>query len=114
MNSTKSTGPQLKVIGTMSVGYDHLDMNEIKKRNISVGYTPHVLTAATAELTVALTLATTRRLFEAHDEILKQVILFTKKKQLSASNICLILCTVVDGVPGVLFGCVEVALLEPM
>jgi glyoxylate/hydroxypyruvate reductase len=55
----------------MSVGYDHLDINEIKKRNISVGYTPNVLTAATAELTVALTLATTRRLFEAHDEITK-------------------------------------------
>ncbi|XP_046458489.1 glyoxylate reductase/hydroxypyruvate reductase-like isoform X3 [Daphnia pulex] len=65
----EKAGPQLKVIGTMSVGYDHLDMNEIKKRKISVGYTPNVLTAATAELTVALTLATTRRLFEAHDEI---------------------------------------------
>lgn len=62
-------GSQLKVIGTMSVGYDHLDLNEIKKRNITVGYTPGVLTAPTAELTVALTLATTRRLFEAHDEI---------------------------------------------
>ena len=65
----------------MSAGYDHLDMNEIKKRKISVGHTPHVLTAATAELTVALTLATTRRLFEAHDEILKQVILHRRKEQ---------------------------------
>lgn len=64
-------GPQLKVIATMSVGYDHLDVQEIKKRNISVGYTPNVLTAATAELTMALVLATTRRLFEAHDEIVK-------------------------------------------
>ena len=55
----------------MSVGYDHLDMNEIKQRKIAVGYTPNVLTASTAELTVALTLATTRRLFEAHNEITK-------------------------------------------
>jgi len=62
-------GPQFKVIGTMSVGYDHLDMKEIKERDISVGYTPNVLSSATAELTVALTLATTRRLFEAHEEI---------------------------------------------
>jgi len=63
-------GPQFKVIGTMSVGYDHLDMKEIKDRNISVGYTPNVLSSATAELTVALTLATTRRIIEAHEEIL--------------------------------------------
>jgi len=63
-------GPQFKVIGTMSVGYDHLDIKEIKERKIAVGYTPNVLTSATAELTVALTLATTRRIFEAHEEIL--------------------------------------------
>ena len=55
----------------MSVGYDHLDINEIKKRNIAVGNTPGVLTAATAELTVALTLATSRRIVEAHQEIAK-------------------------------------------
>jgi len=64
-----AAGPQLKVISTMSVGYDHLDINEIKKRNIAVGNTPGVLTAATAELTVALTLATSRRIVEAHQEI---------------------------------------------
>lgn len=61
-------GPNLKVIATMSVGYDHLDLNEIKKRNIKIGYTPNVLTDATAELTVALLLATSRRLLEANEE----------------------------------------------
>ncbi|KAK8394834.1 hypothetical protein O3P69_005954 [Scylla paramamosain] len=65
-----AAGPSLKVIGTMSVGYDHLSMDEIKKRNIMVGFTPGVLTDATAELTVTLLLATTRRLFEAHSELL--------------------------------------------
>lgn len=55
----------------MSVGYDHLDIPEMKKRNIIVGYTPGVLTGASAELTVALTLATARRLMEAHQEILR-------------------------------------------
>ena len=46
------------------MGYDHLDLVECKKRNIPVGYTPDVLTDATAELTVALLLATSRRLTE--------------------------------------------------
>lgn len=57
-------GPQLKVVATMSVGYDHVDVEACKKRNISVGFTAGVLTNATAELTVTLLLATSRRLRE--------------------------------------------------
>nr|XP_057919494.1 glyoxylate reductase/hydroxypyruvate reductase [Doryrhamphus excisus] len=64
-----AAGPNLKVVSTLSVGYDHLDLNEIKKRGIRVGYTPDVLTDATAELTVALLLATARRLPEAMAEV---------------------------------------------
>ena len=48
----------------MSVGYDHIDMAECRARNIPVGFTPDVLTNATAELTVGLLLATSRRLME--------------------------------------------------
>jgi glyoxylate/hydroxypyruvate reductase len=59
---------KLKVIATMSVGYDHLQIDEIKKRQIKIGYTPDILTDATAELTVALLLATSRRLLEANVE----------------------------------------------
>lgn len=62
-------GPQLKCIATISVGYEHIDIAECKKRGIRVGYTPDVLTDATAELTVALLLATSRRLFEANKEV---------------------------------------------
>ncbi|RZC42397.1 glyoxylate reductase/hydroxypyruvate reductase [Asbolus verrucosus] len=62
---------KLKVISTMSVGYDHLDVGEIKKRNIKIGYTPNILTDATAELTIALLLATSRRLLEASEEARK-------------------------------------------
>ncbi|XP_042216574.1 glyoxylate reductase/hydroxypyruvate reductase-like isoform X2 [Homarus americanus] len=65
-----AAGLSLKVIGTMSVGHDHLSLEEIKERRIKVGYTPGVLTDATAELTVALLLATSRRLIEAHTELL--------------------------------------------
>ena len=64
-------GPQLKVIATVSMGFNHLDLDEIKKRGVIVGYTPDISTAATAELTVTLTLATARRLFEANKEIAK-------------------------------------------
>ncbi|TNM98763.1 hypothetical protein fugu_013327 [Takifugu bimaculatus] len=64
-----AAGPKLKVISTLSVGYDHLVMEEVKKRGIRVGYTPDVLTDATAELTVALLLATARRLPEGIEEV---------------------------------------------
>ncbi|CAH1776437.1 unnamed protein product, partial [Owenia fusiformis] len=62
-------GPQLKVVGTMSVGYDHVDIEACKKRNIPVGFTPNVLTDSVAELTVALLLATSRRLVEGVDAV---------------------------------------------
>ncbi|XP_006629975.2 glyoxylate reductase/hydroxypyruvate reductase-like [Lepisosteus oculatus] len=64
----EAAGPNLKVVSTMSVGYDHLSLPELKKRGIRVGYTPDVLTDAVAELTVALLLATSRRLIEAVEE----------------------------------------------
>lgn len=60
----QSKGPQLKVIATMSVGYDHIDVEAVRSRNILLGYTPDVLTDATADLTVLLTLAAARRLKE--------------------------------------------------
>lgn len=60
-----AAGEQLKVVATMSVGYNHLDVGAIKSRGIRIGYTPDVLTDATSELTVALLLATSRRLLEA-------------------------------------------------
>lgn len=49
-----AAGAGLKVVGTISVGYDHIDVQECRKRGIRIGYTPDVLTAATAELTVSV------------------------------------------------------------
>lgn len=54
----------MKSVSTMSVGLEHIDLTECKARGISVGYTPGVLTDATAETTVSLLLATSRRLKE--------------------------------------------------
>lgn len=55
----------LRVVATLSVGIDHIDVDECRKRGIAVGNTPDVLTDAVAELTIALLLATSRRLLEA-------------------------------------------------
>lgn len=54
----------LKVISTYSVGYDHIDLAEAKLRGIKIGYTPEVLTNATADLTIALMLDLMRRVTE--------------------------------------------------
>lgn len=69
----EAAGPQLKVVASMSVGVDHLDLNALKKRGIKIGYTPGILTDATAELIVALLLATSRRLLEANKAIYKYI-----------------------------------------
>jgi glyoxylate reductase len=57
--------PGLRVVSTCSVGVDHIDVAAASARGIRVGYTPGVLTDATADLTFALLLAAARRIAEA-------------------------------------------------
>lgn len=64
-----AAGPQLKVISSMSVGVDHIDIAEATKRVIPVGNTPGVLTDATADQAFALLLAAARRIVEGVDYI---------------------------------------------
>ena len=52
--------PDLRTISTFSVGYDHIDVKYAKSRNISIGYTPDVLSEATANMAFALILDITR------------------------------------------------------
>ncbi|KAI9919933.1 hypothetical protein PsorP6_015354 [Peronosclerospora sorghi] len=59
-----AAGPSLRVVSTMSVGYNHIDVNACRARNVKIGYTPGVLDVSTAEMAVALTFATKRRLLE--------------------------------------------------
>jgi len=54
----------LKVISTYSVGFDHIDTEYAKKKKIRVGYTPEVLTDATADLAFSLLLDISRRVSE--------------------------------------------------
>jgi len=63
--------PMLKVISTMSVGFEHIDVEEATKRGIYIGNTPGVLTDATADLTFALILATARHIPQA-DRFVRQ------------------------------------------
>ncbi len=59
-----SNCPNLKVISTYSVGYDHIDILAANRKGIVIGYTPEVLTRATADLTMGLILAIFRRIPE--------------------------------------------------
>ena len=62
-------GRKLRAISTFSVGYDHIDTKTAVRRGIVIGYTPEVLTRATADLTIALMLALFRRIPEGNDII---------------------------------------------
>uniref|UniRef100_A0A915L8D5 Glyoxylate reductase/hydroxypyruvate reductase n=1 Tax=Romanomermis culicivorax TaxID=13658 RepID=A0A915L8D5_ROMCU len=61
--------PKLKVISTYSVGYEHIDVEACKHRNIFLGHTPNVLTEATAELAIGLLICTSRRIIEANKAV---------------------------------------------
>jgi lactate dehydrogenase-like 2-hydroxyacid dehydrogenase len=56
---------RLRVIGTFSVGHEHIDLAAARSKSIAVVNTPGVLNQATAEFAMALLLAAARRLGEA-------------------------------------------------
>jgi glyoxylate reductase len=57
-------GPGLRVVANVAVGYDNVDVEAARARGVPVTNTPGVLTDATADLAIALTLAVTRRVAE--------------------------------------------------
>ena len=59
-----AAGPQLRIVANYAVGLDNVDLEECERRGIAVSNTPDVLTDATAEMTIALMLALTRRVAE--------------------------------------------------
>jgi glyoxylate reductase len=66
------TAKKLKVISTFSVGYDHINTKFAKEKKIRVGYTPEVLTNATADMAFALLIDMLRRISEGDRIIRKQ------------------------------------------
>jgi glyoxylate reductase len=59
-----AVGPQLQVVAKYAVGVDNIDLPACRSRGVVVTNTPDVLTRATAELALALTLALLRRVAE--------------------------------------------------
>lgn len=55
---------RLKIISTVSVGVDHIDVDAAAERGVIIGHTPGVLTDSTADLTLALMLGVGRRVAE--------------------------------------------------
>ncbi len=59
-----AAGPALKLIASFGTGVDHVDLAAAQRRGIIVTNTPGVLTEDTADMTMALILAVSRRLAE--------------------------------------------------
>src|SRR3954451_24516110 len=64
-----AAGEGLKVVANFAVGYDNVDLEACRERSVIVTNSPDVLTEATAELALALTLAAARRLSDAERDL---------------------------------------------
>jgi len=60
-----AAGPGLKIVANVAVGFDNVDTEAAARHGVIVTNTPGVLDESTADLTMALMLATTRRVVEA-------------------------------------------------
>lgn len=60
----------LEIISQFAVGYDNIDIAEATKLGIAVGYTPDVLSEATADVAFGLMIAASRKMFWLHKTIL--------------------------------------------
>jgi glyoxylate reductase len=64
-----AAGPRLRAVANFAVGYDNVDLDACRRREVIVTNTPDVLTNATAELALTLTLAAGRFLGEAERDL---------------------------------------------
>ncbi len=63
--------PNLKLITTLSTGFDHIDLKECKKRKIAVCNVPHYGENTVAEHTFALILNLTRMMHKAYERTIR-------------------------------------------
>jgi glyoxylate reductase len=61
--------PRLKVVATVAVGYDNIDVDAAAAHGIAVTNTPGVLDDTTADLAFLLILAAARRIWEAESDL---------------------------------------------
>jgi gluconate 2-dehydrogenase len=59
--SNLATAQQLKIISSVSVGYDNYDVAYLNQKNIWLSHTPHVLTETTADLAFTLLMSAARK-----------------------------------------------------
>ena len=64
-----TANPNLRVVANYAVGYNNIDVAAARELGIVITNTPGVLTDATADQTMALILAVTRRLVEGDREV---------------------------------------------
>ncbi|MDK2986761.1 MAG: D-3-phosphoglycerate dehydrogenase / 2-oxoglutarate reductase [Clostridia bacterium] len=65
-------GPGIQIIARHGVGLDDLDLEYLKEKGIKLTITEDANSHAVAEFTVTLMLVLNRRLFEAHEKLIKQ------------------------------------------
>lgn len=63
--------PSLRVIATLGVGFDHIDLSAARKRGIPVSHTPGVLSDCVADLAFGALVAVSRQLLQA-DRFVRQ------------------------------------------
>ncbi len=61
----------LDIISQFAVGFDNIDINEATRLGIAVGFTPDVLSEATADVAFGLMIAASRKMFYLHKTIAK-------------------------------------------
>lgn len=64
-----SANPQLQVVANVAAGVDNIDLSAAAAHGVTVTNTAEALTAATADLTLALVLATARRVPEGDRQV---------------------------------------------
>jgi glyoxylate reductase len=64
-----ASNPNLRMVANYAVGYNNVDVDAARELRVRVTNTPGVLTEATADLTMALILAVTRRIIEGDAEV---------------------------------------------
>jgi glyoxylate reductase len=64
-----AAGEELAIVANFAVGYDNVDLGACRARGVAVTNTPDVLTNATAELALGLTMAVARGLGAAEQDL---------------------------------------------
>jgi lactate dehydrogenase-like 2-hydroxyacid dehydrogenase len=84
--TTLSLFPKLEIVSSFGVGYDHIDAEHARERNIVVTNTPDVLTEEVADIAMGLLIATLREFVKA-DRYLRSGLWRTQNFPLSVGSL---------------------------